>query len=73
MDPYGEFKWMNMIAYNPMHILNNTMVEYEMCEMYIQLERLMSILSLDWALITQSITNDIVYMLTDGFAAFGKL
>ncbi len=29
VDPAGEAKWFNFIAYNPMHIFNNTSVAYE--------------------------------------------
>ena len=72
VDPYGELKWMNMIMYNPMHIMNNGLVEYEMCEMYTQMERLVNIFSLDWALIAQFLSNDLVYVLTEGMLAFGE-
>lgn len=34
IDPSGELKWMNLVVYNPMHIVNNATVSYEMCDMY---------------------------------------
>lgn len=63
VDPAGEVKWLNLIIYNPTHILNNSMVAYEMCEGYVQLERLMSLFSLDWALLAQTIGTDLTLLL----------
>lgn len=65
VDPAGEVKWFNLIAYNPSHILNNTMVGYEMCEGYTQVERLMALFSLDFALLGQTLGTDLTYMFTE--------
>jgi len=65
VDPAGEVKWFNLIAYNPSHIVNNTMVGYEMCEGFTQVERLMALFSLDFALLGQTIGTDLTYMFTE--------
>jgi hypothetical protein len=44
-----------------------------MCEMYTQVERLMSLFSLDWALLGQSIGTDLTFMFTDGMDEFAEL
>lgn len=70
VDPAGELKWVNLILYNPSHIVNNFMVGYEMCEVYTQVERLMGLFSLDWALLAQSIGTDLVYLLGESAGDF---
>jgi len=70
IDPAGELKWMNLIAYNPSHIINNVMVGYEMCEGYVQIERLMGLASMDWALMGQSLGTDLTYLLVDAAPEF---
>lgn len=68
IDPAGEIKWLNLIEYNPSHIMNNFFVSYEMCEVYTQIERLMALASLDFALLGQTLGTDITYLFTDGSA-----
>lgn len=34
VDPAGEIKWFDMVFYNPISILNNVSVGYEMCDVY---------------------------------------
>lgn len=34
IDPAGEVKWFDMVFYNPISILNNVSVGYEMCDVY---------------------------------------
>jgi len=34
IDPSGEAKWFNLVAYNPLAIINNTAVGYETCDVY---------------------------------------
>jgi len=65
IDPAGEIKWVNALAYNPSHILNNVMVGYEMCEGYTQVERLMALFSLDFALLGQTLGTDITFLISD--------
>lgn len=73
IDPSGEIKWLNLIEYNPSHILNNFFVGYEMCEGYTQVERLMALTSLDFALLGQTLGTDITFLLSDGKAMKEKL
>lgn len=73
IDPAGEIKWLNLIEYNPSHILNNFFVGYEMCEGYTQVERLMALTSLDFALLGQTLGTDITFLLSDGKAMKEKL
>lgn len=65
IDPAGEIKWLNFIMYNPSHIINNVMVGYEMCEGFTQIERVMGMFSLDFALMSQSLGTDFIYILTE--------
>jgi hypothetical protein len=73
IDPAGEIKWLNLIEYNPSHILNNFFVGYEMCEGYTQVERLMALTSLDFALLGQTLGTDITFLFSDGKAMKEKL
>lgn len=34
IDPSGEAQWFNLVVYNPISILNNVSVGYEMCDVY---------------------------------------
>lgn len=34
IDPSGEALWFNLVVYNPISIVNNTSVGYEMCDVY---------------------------------------
>jgi hypothetical protein len=49
------------------------MVGYEMCEGYTQIERLMALFSLDFALLGQTLGTDITYMFSDAPAMKAKL
>lgn len=73
VDPAGEVKWLNLIEYNPSHILNNFFVGYEMCEGYTQIERLMALFSLDFALLGQTLGTDLTFMFTEGGEMSEKL
>jgi len=64
VDDSGEVKWFNMVLYNPLHIVNNVSVGYEMCDVYTQFERLSGLFSMDWSLLGSYVSTDLVYFLT---------
>lgn len=64
VDDSGEVKWFNMVLYNPLHIVNNVSVGYEMCDVYTQFERLSGLFSMDWALLGSYVATDLTYFLT---------
>jgi len=53
----GEIKWFNVFVYDPIHILGDTTVLYEMCNVYEDLDKLTGILSMDWGLLGTLLTT----------------
>jgi hypothetical protein len=53
----GEIKWFNVFVYDPIHILGDTTVLYEMCNVYEDLDKLTGVLSMDWGLLGTLLTT----------------
>jgi len=65
IDPSGEALWFNLVVYNPLAILNNTSVGYEMCDVYAQFDKLSGMFSGDFALMGDYLATDMVYFFTE--------
>lgn len=51
----GQYNWFNMI-FDPLHVLGDLCVAYEMCNIYEDLDKIVGILSLDWGLLAEQST-----------------
>lgn len=58
----GEYNWFNIIFYDPLHILGDFTVCYEMCNVYEFLDKMTGLMSLDWGLLGEQVTNISVYL-----------
>jgi len=52
----GTYNWWNIVFFDPLHILGDTTVIYEMCNVYEDLDKLTGIFSLDYGLLAQQMT-----------------
>lgn len=73
VDPAGSINWFNLVGYNPVHILNNVTVNYEMCDVYTQFERLTGNLSGDWPQIGDILATDITYLALESKDSFEEI
>lgn len=58
----GEFNWWNIVLFDPLHILGDFTVCYEMCNVYEDLDKLTGLFSMDWGLLGNSLTNAAIYI-----------
>jgi len=65
VDPSGEIGWFNLAVYNPIAIVNNTTVGYEMCDVYSQFDKLSGMFGGDFALMSDYLATDLVFFFTD--------
>jgi len=47
----GEYNWFNIVFYDPIHIIGDLTVCYEMCNVYEDLDKLTGLFSMDWGLL----------------------
>lgn len=57
----GEYNWFNLI-FDPLHILGDATVAYEMCNIYEDLDKIVGLLSMDWGLLSEQVTEIGMYM-----------
>jgi len=61
----GSFNWFNVAAYDPLHLVGDLTVAYQYCGGTTQLNNLTSLMSQDYAYISQSATNQVAYLATE--------
>lgn len=58
----GEWNWVNIIIYDPLHILGDFMVVYEMCNTYELIDKLVGLFSMDWSALGEQMTQLGIYL-----------
>lgn len=58
----GEWNWVNIILYDPLHIMGDFTVVYEMCNFYELIDKLVGLFSMDWAALGEQVTQLGIYL-----------
>jgi len=67
----GQVGWFNVMAYDPLHITGDLSVSYQYCGGGNQLTNVTSFFSADYAFISQSVSNQATYLITE-FSNLGE-
>jgi len=58
----GEYNWFNIVIFDPLHLVGELTVLYEMCNVYNDLDKLTGLFSMDWGLLGTLVTQTSIYL-----------